>query len=190
MASLLRSTRLLLVFCRCFSRQHGCRRSTNPSVVVLLALLLWLEGLWGAPPAPLLRVLRPIPFGVGVIRDVSLFWGGVKLPAPNLLSCGLPQQIPQAVQQVARWVAESCLPLQRTWEPRSLSISFRNQRYFPYFALTFFPWRGFWDDCAPEWPVSQAPPLIPCLYNPGLQPQRTATYIRMCQYSQLCSRYV
>lgn len=33
-------------------------------------------------------------------------------------------------------------------------------------------------------------PLIPCLHHPGLQPQRTATYIRMCKYSQYCSRYV
>ena len=35
--------------------------------VVLLALLLWLAWPCAAPPAPLLGVLRPIPFEVGVI---------------------------------------------------------------------------------------------------------------------------
>ena len=41
--------------------------------VVLLAPLLWLGWPCAAPPPPLLGVLRPIPFGVGVICDPLLF---------------------------------------------------------------------------------------------------------------------
>ena len=48
--------------------------------VVLLAPLLWLGWPCAAPPPPLLRALRPIPNGVGVICDffffllATLFW--------------------------------------------------------------------------------------------------------------------
>ena len=42
-------------------------------LVVLLALLLWLGWLWAAPPPPFLGVLRPVAFGVGVIRHTLFF---------------------------------------------------------------------------------------------------------------------
>ena len=41
---------------------------------VLLAQLLWLGWPCAAPPPPLLRALRPIPFGVGVICDFFFFF--------------------------------------------------------------------------------------------------------------------
>ena len=41
---------------------------------VLLALLLWLVWLWAAPPPPLLGVLSPISFGVGVTRSLFRFF--------------------------------------------------------------------------------------------------------------------
>ena len=41
--------------------------------VVLLVLLLWLGRPCAAPPSPLLGVLRPIPFGDGVICDNIYF---------------------------------------------------------------------------------------------------------------------
>ena len=45
--------------------------------VVILAPLLWLGWPCAAPPPPLLRALRPIPFGVGVICDFFFFSGHV-----------------------------------------------------------------------------------------------------------------
>ena len=42
-------------------------------MVVLLAQPLWLGWPSAAPPPPFLGVLRPIPFGVGVICDSFLF---------------------------------------------------------------------------------------------------------------------
>lgn len=44
-------------------------RTLLRTVVVILALLLWLRCLWANPQPPLLRAPRPIPLGVGVIRD-------------------------------------------------------------------------------------------------------------------------
>ena len=44
--------------------------------VVLLAPLLWLGWPCAAPPPPLLRALRPIPNGVGVICDFFFFSSG------------------------------------------------------------------------------------------------------------------
>ena len=58
-----------------------CRagRRAVECLVVLLALLhmLWLRWPCAAPPPPLLGVLRPIPFGAGVICD-SFTWKGVR----------------------------------------------------------------------------------------------------------------
>ena len=48
------------------SRMHSKQLSLP---VVLLAQPLWLGWPCAAPPPPLLRALRPIPFGVGVICD-------------------------------------------------------------------------------------------------------------------------
>ena len=50
--------------------------------VVLLALLLWLGWPCAAPPPPLLGVLRPIPFRVGVICASFPMHGLV--PTPQL----------------------------------------------------------------------------------------------------------
>ena len=54
--------------------------------VVLLAQLLWLGWPCAAPPPSLLRVLRPIPFGVGVVCDFffydSQIWCSTSLGEP------------------------------------------------------------------------------------------------------------
>ena len=49
--------------------------------MVLLAPLLWLGSPCTAPPPPLLRALRPIPFGVGVICDFFSFTPAFQLNA-------------------------------------------------------------------------------------------------------------
>ena len=62
------------MLCTSTTPRSRIHRNTNSNLaVVLLAPLLWLGWLCAAPPPPLLGVLRPIPFGVGVISEPFFF---------------------------------------------------------------------------------------------------------------------
>ena len=91
---------------------------SSAATVVLLALLLWLGWPWAAPAPPLLGVLSPISFGVGVIRELLFFLWTMWVEGTCVTSTqtqSAPASMPQLQWLVSRRLAG-------LWACRSLNM--------------------------------------------------------------------